>query len=188
MLSHVIPNSRYRKAVVWADGEKPRWSNGLAAVAMFLSSVINKVDAKGRVSLPARFRAALGEHRDQGIVAFPSFADPAIEACGPDFMQVLSEQVNALRRFSEQHRVLSHTLFALSVELAFDSTGRIMLPDRLRRHAGITDTAVFVGQGKTFQIWAPDQYDLHAQGILDRAREMKLTLGAAPTAQAEAQP
>lgn len=168
--------------MIWADGEKPRRAYGLAAVAMFLSSVINKVDGKGRVSLPARFRAALGEHRDQGIVAFPSFADPAIEACGPDYMQELSDQVAALDRFSEQQRLLNNTLFALSVELAFDSTGRILLPERLRQHAGIVDTAVFVGQGKTFQIWAPQRYDSHSRTILDRARENKLTLTVLPAA------
>jgi MraZ protein len=147
---------------------------------MFLSSATNKVDGKGRVSLPARFRAALGEHRDQGIVAFPSYADPAIEACGQDFMQELSERVGRLDQFSEQQRLLNNTLFALSVELNFDSTGRILLPDRLLEHAGISDTAVFVGLGKTFQIWAPERYETHWRAMLQQAKESKLTLTMRP--------
>ena len=136
----------------------------------------NKVDQKGRVSVPAAFRAALAAVPFQGVVAFPSHRLDAIEGCGMDFMEQLNARVQGIALFSETHDDLSATIFAESQPLAFDSTGRIQLPEALRAHAGITDKATFVGMGTLFQIWEPGRLAGYKTAARQRVRERQPTL------------
>ncbi|MGF1593615.1 MAG: division/cell wall cluster transcriptional repressor MraZ [Kiloniellaceae bacterium] len=143
---------------------------------MFMGTYENKVDQKGRVSLPAAFRTALAGLSFQGIVAFPSHRADAIEGCGIDFMEQLNARVQEFALFSETHDDLATTIFAESHQLPFDSTGRIILPEDFRVHAGIADKAAFVGMGDLFQIWEPGRLAVHKAAARQRAREQRLTL------------
>ncbi len=148
-------------------------------MALFLSTFINKVDTKGRVSVPAPFRAALAGQRFAGIIAYPSLNDPTIEACGIERMEELSRSVDRFNPFSDQHDAFSSALFAESHELAWDGQGRIVLPERLIAHAGISAMAAFVGRGATFQIWEPAASAANRQQARERARAERdaLSLG-----------
>lgn len=145
-------------------------------MALFLSTFINKIDKKGRVSVPATFRAALSKASFQGVAAFRSYKMSAIEGCDLDRMQRLSESVDNIDLFSQEHDDLAATIFADSQQLAFDSEGRIMLPKELLEHAGITDQACFVGRGATFQIWAPEVFKEHQEKARHRLKEQNTTL------------
>ncbi len=145
-------------------------------MALFLSTFINKVDTKGRVSVPAPFRAALAGQRFAGIIAYPSLNDPTIEACGIERMEELSRSVDRFNPFSDQHDAFSSALFAESHELAWDGQGRIVLPERLLDHAGISAMATFVGRGATFQIWEPAAAEANRQQARERARAERDTL------------
>jgi MraZ protein len=134
------------------------------------------VDQKGRVSVPAAFRTALAGQQFQGIVVFPSLRADAIEGCGWDFMEHLDARVQDVALFSPAHNDLASTIFGVSHQLAFDSTGRIQLPEILRAKAGITDKAAFFGMGKLFQVWDPAKLAVHLESTLTRAREEGLTL------------
>jgi MraZ protein len=146
-----------------------------AGVALFLSTFVNKVDRKGRVSVPATFRAALAGQNFNGIVAFRSFKLPALEASGIDRMEEMSARIDALDEFSEDRDALS-SIFADAQQLAFDGEGRIVLPEILCQHAGITENAAFVGLGRTFQIWEPQQFERHQQELRERARRQGTVL------------
>jgi MraZ protein len=122
----------------------------------FLGTFHNKVDRKGRVSVPAPFRQILGTQSFQGIVCFQSYKVDAIEGCSLNFMADLSESVADIDLFSEQQEDLAATLFSEAHQLAWDSGGRIQLPPALLETAGISETASFVGMGKTFRIWEPE--------------------------------
>lgn len=147
-------------------------------MAIFIGTHENKVDQKGRVSVPAAFRNALAGLPFQGIVAFPSHRADAIEGCGMDFMEQLISRVQDIALFSETHDDLATTIFSESQQLAFDSTGRIQLPEGLRAHAGITDKAAFVGMGTLFQVWEPGRLAAHKAAARQRAREQRLTVPA----------
>ncbi|MBB4286642.1 division/cell wall cluster transcriptional repressor MraZ [Roseospira goensis] len=141
-------------------------------MGLFLSTFINKVDSKGRVSVPATFRAALKEQEFQGVVLYPSFTDPCVEGCGMDFLERLSAGLETLPAFSAERGKLNRLVFARSVQLPYDQTGRIVLPAKLMERAGITTEAAFVGLGKTFQLWQPDRHaayeaDLEAAALAD---------------------
>jgi MraZ protein len=150
-------------------------------LALFLSTFVNKVDRKGRVSVPAPFRTALTGQNFNGIIAFRSFKLPALEACGIDRMEELSARIDALPEFSEDRDALS-SILADAQQLAFDGEGRIVLPELLCQHAGIGESAAFVGLGRTFQIWEPQRFDTHQQEMRDRARRQGATLPAQPAA------
>ena len=152
------------------------WELG-AALALFLSTFVNKVDRKGRVSVPATFRASLTGQAFNGIVAYRSFKLPSIEAGGIDRMEEMSARIDTLDEFSEDRDSLS-SIFAEAQQLAFDGEGRVVLPEALCQHAGITESAAFVGQGRTFQIWEPQRFDRHQQELRERARRQGTTLPA----------
>jgi MraZ protein len=144
-------------------------------VALFLSTFVNKVDRKGRVSVPASFRAALTGQSFAGIVAFRSFKTAAIEASGIDRIEEMSARLDALDQFSEDNESLA-SIFADAQQLAFDSEGRILLPQPLAEHAGIVESAAFVGLGRTFQIWEPEAHKAHQAELRERAKRQGTTL------------
>jgi MraZ protein len=139
-------------------------------VELFLSTFVNKVDRKGRVSVPATFRAALADQRFSGIIAFPSFKYPALDASGIDRMEEMSARLDTLDEFSEEHENLAALLFGGSQPLPFDTEGRIVLPENLAQHACITESAAFVGLGRSFQIWEPARFAEHQAALRERAR------------------
>ena len=175
MLSHVHPwtgvadggnfGGIYRAPLA----ERPRASVG-GRSGMFLSTYVNKVDRKGRVSVPATFRASLAAQRFPGIVAFPSYKYPAIDANGIERMEELAARLETLEEFSDEHENLAALLFAPSQRLPFDTEGRVVLPAELAQHAFIIDSAAFVGLGKSFQIWEPGRFDEHLANLRERAR------------------
>lgn len=145
-------------------------------MGLFLSTFVNKVDKKGRVSVPATFRATLSQQSFAGIVAYRSFTAPCIEGCGMDYMQRLSDSTQDFAAFSPEQEDLTALIFADARQLAWDPEGRIVLPEDVMAHAGITDAAAFVGKGQTFQIWQPETYRAVEAEIRARAAKTRPTL------------
>ena len=136
-----------------------------------MDTVINKVDAKGRVSLPADYRAIVKE-LSMEIVCYRSLSAPCIEGCLEDTLDKLATVIeDATDFFSETQDNLTNLIFGDARRFTFDSTGRIMLSEKLLKHAEITDTAVFVGKGRKFQIWNPQNWAKEEARI--RAEVMK---------------
>ena len=138
-------------------------------MALFLSTAVNKVDKKGRVSVPAPFRATLAGQSFSGIVAFPSPELGAIDACGMDRMEALSASLDEPDQYSHEELDLAGLIFAQAEQLAFDDTGRVVLPKSLGGHAHISDEVLFVGNGPTFQMWQPQRYETYCQDTLKEA-------------------
>jgi MraZ protein len=149
-------------------------------MALFLSSFQKKIDKKGRVSVPSTFRAVLAPEHFNGIVVYQSFINPCLEACGMSRIEKLSERIDALDPFSEEHDAFAATILGGSVQLAFDGEGRVMLPEHLLEGAGIGEDVVFVGKGKTFEIWKPEDYAKHAEAARKIALEKRQHLRAMP--------
>lgn len=127
-------------------------------VFLFMDTITNKVDAKGRVSLPSDYRAIVKELSTE-IVCYRSLSAPCIEGCLEDTLDKLATEIeNSTDFFSETQDNLTNLIFGDAKRFPFDSTGRIVLSDKLLQHAGITDSAVFVGKGRKFQIWNPENW------------------------------
>jgi MraZ protein len=129
---------------------------------LFLSTTVNRVDRKGRISVPANFRASLPAGAYQGIVLYPSFKHPCIHGADMGFFEHLSDSIHGdFGLFSDAHEALANATLAESFQLNFDPEGRVTLPVELLSHASINREASFVGLGRTFQIWNPETYQAH---------------------------
>ena len=126
---------------------------------MFLSSYENKIDKKGRVSVPSTFRSHLNSMGYNGFITYPSFNHSALEACSQDRIEKLSKTIDSLNPFDEKRDYFATSILAESTNLQFDSEGRISLSSKLLKHAKIKNSMLFVGQGKTFQIWEPTHFE-----------------------------
>lgn len=136
----------------------------------------NKVDAKGRVSVPAAFRKVLAAQESEGVYVFPSHRQPCLEACGEPRMEELRARIQQLPDFSDEREMWEELVFGSAVGLEFDSNGRIMLPREIMEHAGIDGAATFVGRGDHFQIWEPQAHDRHKAATKARASETNPSL------------
>ena len=148
---------------------------------MFLDTVYNKVDSKGRVSLPADYRSIVKELNSE-IVCYRSLTAPCIEGCVEDLLEKLASEIETSTDFfSQTQDDLTNLIFGDAKRFTFDSTGRIVLSEKLLKHAGITDTAVFVGKGRKFQIWNPQNWEAEEARIRAEVLKNRPVLNSAKT-------
>ena len=126
---------------------------------MFLSIFENRLDKKGRVSVPASYRAHLSTLGYNGIICFPSFNNQSIEAWSQDRIEKISNSIDTLNPFDEKKDYFATSILSESINLQFDSEGRILLGQKLLKHAKIKNSIIFVGLGKVFQIWNPSSFE-----------------------------
>ncbi len=129
----------------------------------FVSTYTNKIDAKGRVSIPAPFRAVLerdvySQGGGSGVYCYPSLDAPALDAGGERLAQKIDRLLQGLPDYSDERDELSVALYGDVQILTIDADGRIVLPEPLRAHAGVSHQVTFVGLGDKFQIWEPAQF------------------------------
>jgi len=145
-------------------------------MALFTGTYENKVDRKGRVSLPSIFRSQLPDGDARVVYVFRSPNLPALEACDQTFMDRLADSLEALDMFSDEEEDLGSVILADARALSIDGEGRVMIPPEHSAFAGIEERATFVGRGRRFQIWQPETYDEHASATRARAKGRTLKL------------
>ena len=136
-------------------------------MALFLSTFENKVDTKGRVSVPSQFRSMLHGQDFSGIVLYESSINDCIEGCSIERIQKLSEAIDDLDPTSRERDAFAAVILGGAAQLPFDTDGRVVLPKNLMEFAGIKDKAVFIGKGQTFEVWEPKKFEEYTK----RARE-----------------
>lgn len=121
----------------------------------FIGTFINKIDAKGRISVPAPFRTSLQARGLNGVALYPSPTGDCIEGCGIDRIQSLVDAMRDDPLPSVDDDAVAHLIIGGARETPFDGGGRIVLPEDFIAKAKLTDKGAFVGKGHTFQIWEP---------------------------------
>ena len=145
----------------------------------FVSTFINKLDAKGRVSVPASFREVLARDGYQGgIYCYPTLDNPALDAGGESLARKIDSLLQGLGDYSDERDQLSVALYGDVQVLKLDGEGRIVLPEELKRHAGLTGEVAFVGLGQKFQIWEPGRFEAFRTEARERVREHRRLLQA----------
>ena len=147
-------------------------------MTQFLGTHKGKLDKKGRISVPAQFRAVLETLGTQDIVLFPSFRNPCIEVWPQPAFAALSAGHTRLDVFSDSADSLAAALFATAHPARPDGEGRLVLPEDLVAEAGLTEAVSFVGANQCFQIWDSERALAHIREARARARDFKLTLPA----------
>ncbi|MBO1326434.1 division/cell wall cluster transcriptional repressor MraZ [Acetobacter sp. TBRC 12305] len=148
-------------------------------MGVFLGTHENRFDAKGRVSIPAGFRSVLRSQQTEGdalMILRPSHTLPCVEAWPASAFARLTEPLDRLNMFSDDHDDLAAALYADAYPMEPDREGRIILPDFLREHAGLTDSpqAAFMGLGRIFQIWEPEAARARREEARQRSRRVSI--------------
>ena len=143
-------------------------------MALFFSTIINKMDAKCRVSVPSSFRNSLQKQSFNGLIAFPSYQNNSIDACGIDRMESISDNLDGNHNYTKEEFDLISLYFGEAEQLPFDKEGRIIIPRNLIKHAAIVSEVLFVGLGPTFQMWNPKAYENKKIETIKTANKKKL--------------
>jgi MraZ protein len=143
-------------------------------VPPFVSTFTNKLDAKGRVSIPAPYRQILAQQEMGTLHCIPSFVSSSLEAFGNTLLNQFQQRLDKYDPlFSENYDDEAQAVLAAAQPLNFDDEGRVRLPDDLIAHAGITDRVVFVGLGQKFQMWDPVRFEPVQRERIARARALR---------------
>ncbi len=109
--------------------------------------------------MPASYRSYLSNLGYNGIICFVSFNNQCIEAWPQDRIEKISNTIDTLNPFDEKKDYFATSILSESINLQFDNEGRIILTSKLLKHSKIKNNVLFVGQGKTFQIWEPTSFE-----------------------------
>jgi len=134
----------------------------------------HKVDAKGRVSIPASFRRVLeaGDPNWQSgnapelVIVYGDHRRKYLECYTIEAIDEVDAKIDALPRGSMERKMLQRLFHGQSFPTAVDETGRLVLPAKLRSKIDLEGEAFFIAAGDTFQIWKPETYDTE-----EKARE-----------------
>ena len=146
----------------------------------FVSTFTNKIDAKGRVSVPASYRAVLerdgylqgsAQGGGGGIYCYPSLDAPALDAGGQSLARKIDGLLDGLPDYSDERDELSVALYGDVHILSIDQDGRIVLPEALRTHAGLSTHVAFVGLGQKFQLWEPARFEARRAAAREKVRD-----------------
>jgi MraZ protein len=164
-------------------GDEPEIGSGFATVRTFgemdrfVSHHTLRLDAKGRVSVPASFRAVLARDGFEGLHCHPALDRPALDAGGNALLAEIEALLSRFSPYSEQREQFSLAFYGTSETLKVDGEGRVLLTEAHKTHAGIKDAAVFVGLGHKFRIWEPGRFRAELTEATDKVRAYKQELG-----------
>ncbi len=158
-------------------GGRQTGARGLTAMNRFVSNFTNRLDSKGRVSIPAPFRAVLARDGFEGLYVHPALDAPALDAGGNTLLNQIDAFLSTMSPYSDERDQLSTALFGTSEVLKVDPEGRVILTETVKLHAGITDAVAFVGLGQKFQIWEPERFRVHLEEARAKVRDLKRVLG-----------
>src|SRR5260370_34414255 len=116
------------------------------------------LDAKGRVSIPASFRAVLARDGFEGLCCYRTLDRPALDAGGNALLADIEALIALFPPYSEEREQFSAALYGTSEVLKLDREGRVILTEAMKSHAGIVDAVTFAGLGHKVHIWEPERF------------------------------
>ena len=147
----------------------------------FVSSFTLRLDSKGRISIPASFRSVLTRDGFDGLYCYPTLDRPALDAGGHALLAEIETLIARFHPFSNERERFATALYGTSDVLRMDAEGRVVLPEALKTHAGITEAAAFVGLGSKFQIWEPNRFHAELGAATEQVRALRKQLGTRDT-------
>ncbi len=154
-------------------------------MALFISTTVNKVDRKSRVSVPSSFRHALQGDGNGAMALWPRHDLQVLDGCDQGRITRLAASIDDPGFLAGQEDIsldIARIALADARMLNIDGNGRIVLPDDFRAHANIEDRVVFVGMGAIFQMWNPNGYARWRDQKLQTAKKKGLSVNLRPLA------
>jgi MraZ protein len=149
----------------------------------FVSHYTLRLDAKGRVSIPASFRAVLARDGFEGLYCYRTLDRSALDAGGNALLADIEALITRFPLYSEEREQLAAALYGTSEVLKIDGEGRVILSEALKSHAGIGDAVAFAGLGHKFQIWEPERFRAELAEATAKVRALKKQLSSRVAAQ-----
>jgi len=143
----------------------------------FVSHYLLRLDAKGRVSVPAQYRAVLERDGYDGLYCYPALDRPALDAGGNALLAEIEALIAGFSPYSEEREQFALALYGTSETLNIDGEGRVLLSDALKAYAEITEAVAFVGLGHKFQIWEPSRFRAELAEATEKVRAFRQELG-----------
>jgi MraZ protein len=143
----------------------------------FVANYTLRLDAKGRVSIPASFRGVLARDGFDGLYCYPTLASPSLDAGGYALLREIEALIARYPPYSDERDEFSVALYGTSETLRLDGEGRVILSEPMKVHTGITDAVAFVGLGHKFQLWEPARFRAQLAEATEKVRALKRQLG-----------
>lgn len=150
--------------------------SGRRPLDRFLSTISSRLDGKGRVSVPASFRAVLEADGHPGVFVHQALDAPALECGGHRLLHQIDTLIGRFSPYSDERDLIATALLGGSEIIKMDPEGRVMLPERFKTFAEISSEVVFVGLGDKFRIWAPARFAVHLEEANSRLRSLRARL------------
>ena len=173
-----LRRSKAPGALVKSGRSRKRSAGWVSVLDRFVANFTNRLDSKGRVSIPASFRNVLAKDGFEGLYVHPSLDQQALDCGGHGLLAQIDGLLGNFRPYTPEHDVYSLALMGVSETLKMDAEGRIILTDSLKSFAGITSEVTFVGQGYKFQVWEPARFRAHLEEARNQVRDLRKQLGA----------
>ena len=138
----------------------------------FVGKFLNKIDKKGRISVPAFWRPKLLGKEFSGIVVQNADGYQAIDGYSQNYLERYQEWLDSKDPLLEKNEFEATLIFGSSM-LPFDQEGRVLLPEHLRRSAFLNTEALFVGMGRKFRIWEPSSFESYEKKALEHMKKRK---------------
>ena len=141
----------------------------------FVGKFLNKIDKKGRVSVPALWRPKLLGEGFSGIVAQLTNGYNSVDGYSKHYLERYQDWLDKQDPLMEGNEYEATLIFGSSM-LPFDREGRVLLPELIRKKAQLENDALFVGMGRKFRIWEPssfENYESKAREYLKRRRSTR---------------
>ena len=131
-------------------------------MTFFTSEYESKLDAKGRLVLPARIKAQLPADGTEAneLVIRRGFEQCFIIYPMVEFKKVFSK-ISGLSEFNEEYRKLQRNFFSGTATVELDNNGRFVVPKSMLTYAGIDKDVILVGMGNKVEVWNPTVYEKH---------------------------
>ena len=127
-------------------------------MAFFTSEYTGKLDAKGRLVLPAKMKANLPETSSNELFMREGF-EPCLELYPLIEYKKIYSKIAGLNEFNAEYRKLQRNFFRGSTTVELDTAGRLLIPKPMLQYANLDKEIVVVGMGNRMEIWNPEQYD-----------------------------
>lgn len=126
-------------------------------MSFFTSEYTCKLDAKGRLVLPARFKSALPESSGNQLVVGHGF-DPCLVLFPMVEFKKIEARISGLSEFDPENRRLQRAFFNSHTEVELDNSGRFLIPKKALAYAKLEKEAILIGIGKKIEVWSPELY------------------------------
>ena len=142
----------------------------------FLSTISGRLDGKGRLSVPAPFRAVLEADGYPGLFVHQALDMSALDCGGRRLLAGIDALIDRYPPYSEERDLMATALLGGSETVKLDPEGRILLSERFKTYAGITGDVIFVGLGEKFRLFEPTRFQAHLDEAKSKVRMVRAQL------------